>query len=207
MKKKLIKSAAIVLSTVMLAMSPSAVLAESEDAETPSVTMTSIPKGHIYIPKDTVIEVEVSRTISTKEIQAGDMLPFVTSKNLIINDVMVIPKGSKVKAVATRARRAGAFGRGGRLEFQIVSVKALNGVEIPLEFGQNKKANNDEGAIAASVFYVVGGAFMKGKNVIISEGTRFDAMVAVDTDLEATIENLAEVMSEDKNDSTKITIH
>ena len=81
------------------------------------------------------------------------------------------------------------------------------GVEIPLEFGQNKKANNDEGAIAASVFYVVGGAFMKGKNVIISEGTRFDAMVAVDTDLEATIENLAEVMSEDKNDSTKITIH
>ena len=169
--------------------------------------MTTIPRGHVYIPEDTIIEIELTKTISSKTLKVGDVLPFVTVKNLIINDVIVIPRNAKVKAVVTRARKSGVFGRGGRLEFSIVSVKTMNGIEIPLEYRQQDKAGNDDGAVAlAALVTVVGGVFMRGKNVVISEGTRIETRVTADTDLETTVANLANAMKENRNENQRIVI-
>ena len=57
MKSKIIKTAAIALSALMIATQPSFVLAADEDSETPRVEarLTTIPKGNVYIPKGTVI--------------------------------------------------------------------------------------------------------------------------------------------------------
>ena len=187
MKSKIIKTAVVALSALMIAMQPSFVLAANDDSEAPRVEarLTTIPKGHVYIPKGTVIEVEASKTFSTKEIQVEDVLPIVTSKNIMINEVVVIPKGTKVRAIATRVRKSWMLGRGGIFNFSIVSVKALNGITIPLEYTYDKE---------------------KSGNVLISEGTHFEAVVTVDTDLETTVENLANAMKENKDDNLRIMI-
>lgn len=150
---------------------PAPTLAAEEVAQ--EIEISKVVEGNAYIPKGTVLEVELTGEISSKKSKVGDTVPLKLVENLIVNDVVVVPAGSEVKGVITVSRKAGGFGRGGKLEFKIISVKALNGVEIPLDYTNYKHGAGDGGAVAvAAAVSVVGGLFMKGKNVTYNPGMR-----------------------------------
>lgn len=92
-----------------------------EEAERASVT--KIPVGNAYIPAGTELTIELTSTVSSKTLKKGDPLPLKTLDNIIINDVIVIPAGTPVEGVVTKATKSGMFGRSGKLEFTITSVK------------------------------------------------------------------------------------
>lgn len=172
-----------------------------------SVKVSTIPKGNAYIPKGTVLQVELTKELSSKKSKVGDAVPLRLVENLIVNDVIIAPAGSKVEGVVTKARKAGGLGRGGKLEFMIVSVKSINGVKIPLQYTEGKHGANDGGAVAVVAFVsIVGGIFMKGKNVVYNKGLKFDAQVTADTDLKVPLENLQEAMVASKPHGVSITI-
>ena len=170
------------------------------------VRVSTIPEGNAYIPKGTILQVELTKELSSKKAKVGDAVPLRLVENLIVNDVIVVPAGSEVKGVVTKARKAGGLGRGGKLEFTIVSVKTINGVEIPLQYTKGEHGAGDGGAVAVVAFVsIVGGIFMKGKNVVYNEGLKFDAQVTADTDLKVPLENLQETM--DMNKPHGVSIH
>ena len=181
------------------------VFAAKKTAE--AVEVTKIPEGNAYIPKGVVLKVELTKEISSKKAKKGDTVPLKLLENLIVNDVIVVPAGAEVKGVVTKARSAGGLGRGGKLEFQIISVKAINGVEIPLQYTKYQHGAGDAGAVAVfAAVSIVGGLFMKGKNVVFNEGLQFDAEVTADTDLKVPLDNLAEEMDASKTHGVSITI-
>ena len=136
---------------------------------------------------------------------AVDNLKF--KKGALINDVVVIPRGSRVHAKVTKATGSGLFGRAGKLEFMIESVESVNGVKIPLEYTSLREAGSDDGAIAVvAAVSVIGGLFMKGKNVSFPAGSKFAAKVKIDTDLNVTLDNLAEEMNPNKPHGVSITL-
>lgn len=94
----------------------------------PEEKITSIPANHAYIPVDTIFQVELTQEISSKTMKKGNPVPLVLRENVIINDVIVVPAGTKVEGVVISTKRNGMFGRSGKLEFSINSVKSLNGV-------------------------------------------------------------------------------
>ena len=99
------------------------------------------------------------------------------------------------------------FGRSGKLEFSITDVKTRNNIRVPLQYAGQKKAGDDGGAVAvAATVTLVGGFFMKGKNVSIPAGTQFEAAVASDTDLQATLADLKDIMDEAQPNSVVITL-
>jgi len=177
-------------------------------AENPvAVKISTIPEGNAYIPKGTVLQVELTKELSSKKSHVGDAVPLRLVENLIVNGVVVAPAGSEVKGVVTKARKAGGLGRGGKLEFQIVSVKAINGVEIPLQYTKGEHGAGDGGAVAVVAFVsIVGGIFMKGKNVVYNEGLKFDAQVTANTDLKVPLDGLKEAMDAGKPHGVSITI-
>ena len=169
--------------------------------------VSKIPEGHAYIPKDTILNMELQTTISSKTAKVGDDVPLVLMENIIINDVVVIPRGSRVHAKVTKATGSGLFGRAGKLEFMIESVESVNGVKIPLEYTSLREAGSDDGAIAVvAAVSVIGGLFMKGKNVSFPAGSKFAAKVKIDTDLNVTLDNLAEEMNPNKPHGVSITL-
>lgn len=169
--------------------------------------ISSIPQGHAYIPADTILHVELMEEISSKSIKKGAPVPLKLQENLIVNDVIVVPAGTDVEGVVTQAKKNGMFGRSGKLEFSINSVKAINGVRIPLEYLTKKEAGSDGGAVAvATAVSLIGGLFMKGKNVSFPAGSVFDARVTSDTDLNVTLEELPEAMNPAKPHGVSITI-
>ena len=195
------------LCLAMLATSPGYAATSDDNANKDTITISKVKKGNAYIPQGTVLEIEISRTFSSKNFKEGDTVPLRLADNLIVNDVVVAPKFSRVKGIVTKARRAGGFGRSGKLEFTIVSVRTLNGVDIPLQYSGQEKGKSDGGAVAVGVLVsVIGGAFMKGQNVTIQQGTRFEAEVSADTDLEVSLDNLKAVMEKDGPRGVNVTI-
>ena len=168
--------------------------ASSTNYQTSDIKVSKVKSGNAYIPEGTIVQIEVEKTISSKDVKQGDYIPMHLVSNLIINDVVVAPAGTEVKCFVSEQRKANAFGRGGKLEIRIVSFKSTNDVEIPLEFSelmQGKKVSG--GVVDGATISVVGGFLIKGKNVRIDEGTKFDAEVSSDTDLNISIENLPSI--------------
>ena len=179
----------------------------ADDEIEQEIQISKVVEGNAYIPKGTVLQVELTKEISSKKSKVGDSVPLKLVENLIVNDVIVAPAGSEVKGIITVSKKAGGFGRGGKLEFKVVSLKTLNGVKIPLEYTQYKHGAGDGGAVAvAAAVTLVGGLFMKGKNITYNEGMKIEAEVSADTDLNCSLENLEEEMNSAKPHGVSITI-
>lgn len=169
--------------------------------------LSAIPEGHAYIPEDTILHVELTEEISSKTMHKGDRVPLVLQENLIVNDTVVVPAGTEVEGIVTKVKKNGMFGRSGKLEFSINSVTAVNGVRIPLQYLIKKEAGSDGGAVAvATAVSLIGGLFMKGKNVSFPAGSVFEARVTSDTDLNVTLEELPEAMNPNKPHGVAIVI-
>lgn len=170
--------------------------------------VSSIPAGNAYIPKGTIIDVELLEELSSKKNHVDDDVKLKTLDNIIINDVIVVPAGASVEGKVTKCTSSGLFGRAGKLEFTINSVRSINGVDIPLQYTDFKEAGSDDGAVAvAAVVTLIGGLFMKGKNVSFPAGTKMSAKVVADTDLNVRLDNLAEMMNPAKPHGVVIQIN
>lgn len=168
---------------------------------------TGVTSGNIYIPADTAFEIKLMQQASSKKCKEGDSIDFEVAENLIINGVIVIPQGEKVRAIVSKSRKAGGLGRKGKLEIDIQSVKTLNGISVPLSNDIEGKGKTDAGAAAVfAAVSVVGGLFMKGKNVVLNEGALFTVKVSKNVDLLVTNDNLAEAMSMSKPRGTEIIV-
>lgn len=178
------------------------------ESSSPAVMkIAPVKSGNAYIPEGTKLQIELTKELSSKKAKVGDLVPLRVVENLIINDVIVIPAGAKVRGVVTKSRKAGGLGRGGKLEFQIVSVNTINGVKVPLQYTKYQHGAGDGGAVAIfAVVSIVGGVFMKGKNVIYNEGLRFEAEVTADVDLNVPLNGLKDAMNESRPHGISITI-
>lgn len=169
--------------------------------------ISTIPSDHAYIPKNTILPIELTEDISSKTIKTGMPVPLQLKENLIVNDVVVAPAGTEVAGIVTKATKSGFFGRSGKLQFQILSLNTINGVKIPLQFITKKEAGSDGGAVAvATTLTIVGGFLMKGKNVTYKAGSIFEARVTADTDLQTTLDGLSDAMNPAKPHGTVIII-
>lgn len=166
-----------------------------------------VPAGNAFIPEGTILNVELTRGISSKNAKVGDQVPLRLLENLIINDVMVLESGTEVKAVITKRRKAALLGRGGKLEISVISVKAVNGLEIPLQYSRKNYGKGESGATIAllpTVATIIGGVFVTGSNIFYKPGLRFEIKISEDIDLKIPAEKLKDVMV--KEETSGVTI-
>jgi hypothetical protein len=155
-----------------------------------------ITKGNLYIPKDTSITLQLVDAVSSKRNKAGDPFRLRVMENLMVNNVVVIPKDAVVDGIVLKASGNGIFGRGGDLQINIPEIRTINGVAIPLNGYVKGYGRDDNGAVAvAAAVTLIGGLFMRGENIYYDPGQTFKVTVQKDTDLQATPDNLALVMN------------
>ncbi|WP_405383378.1 hypothetical protein [Phascolarctobacterium sp.] len=169
---------------------------EQEEKQNAKITISNVLPGHVYIPKKTLLNVELIEEANSKKCKKNQIVKFQTTENLIINGVVVIPKGTVGLGYVYEVQKAGGFGRKGVLRIAGKELKTINNVTVPLRQGLEGKGHTDGGAVAvAAAVSLVGGLFMKGSNINYPVGTPFQVEVRENVDLEATPENLAEVMN------------
>lgn len=169
---------------------------KEEQAAAQKVTIANVLPGHIYIPKKTMLNVELIEPANSKTHKKNQQVEFKTTENLIINGVVVIPKGTVGMSYVYEVQKAGGFGRKGVLRIAGKEIKTLNNVSVPLRKGLEGKGKTDGGAVAvAAAVSLVGGLFMKGSNINYPAGTDFQVEVRDNVDLGVTPEELKDAMN------------
>lgn len=180
---------------------------KEEQAAAQKVTIANVMPGHIYIPKKTMLNVELIEPANSKTHKKNQQVEFKTTENLIINGVVVIPKGTVGMGYVYEVQKAGGFGRKGVLRIAGKEIKTLNNVSVPLRKGLEGKGKTDGGAVAvAAAVSLVGGLFMKGSNINYPAGTDFQVEVRDNVDLGVTPEELKYAMNPDIPHGQEIVI-
>ena len=147
----------------------------------------------VTIPAGTVVEMTNEDPINSKDLTEGDRLRFSVAEDIKVGDVIAIPRGMEAEGTVSKARKAGRFGRDGKIEIEYDSVHASDGSPVQLVVGEKTKEQykriagavgaSAAGAIILGPVGLVGGLFVKGNNVDIPAGSTMYAETKHDADV------------------------
>jgi hypothetical protein len=151
---------------------------------------SAIPaSGELNVPDGTEIMIELKTNASGEQLKVGDIVDFVVSQPVTMGSITVFEKGAVGRARITTAKRAGHWGKAGKLEWAMQDVQAVDGNRVPTRFvkrevGDSKGGTVAVAAVATTVLLGPVGLFWglkKGKPAIIPAGNRYSVFVNGDT--------------------------
>ena len=153
----------------------------------------------VIIPANMVVTMTNLDELNSKTIQEGDVVRFTVSDDVLVGDVIAIPRGMEVNGTVTKARKSGRFGKDGKIEIMYDNVRAADGSPVALMVGdktkdQYKRTAGAVGASAAGAVILgpvglVGGLFVHGNEVDIPAGTTMYAETKANTEVVGFKEN------------------
>lgn len=141
--------------------------------------------GIVGVPDGTEVEIQLTNNASGEELKVGDVVDFVVVGPVQFNGMTIFEKGAGARARITTAKRAGHWGKAGKLEWAMQDVMASDGNRIPARFTQRHIGDSKGGtvAVAAVATTVLLGplgllwGLKKGKPAIIPAGNRYSVFV------------------------------
>lgn len=135
---------------------------------------------NVTVPADTLIEIALMTPINTENDREGDIIKFKVAEDVIVDNVLVFPKGAMGEGVITKLTPAKNFGRNAKLEIDFRSATAFDGTTQDTILGEKAKEQTKTLAMAAGASAVglavlgpvglIGGIFVKGEDVQVPEG-------------------------------------
>jgi hypothetical protein len=170
---------------------PDAVILAMVNASTGTPGNTSALAGgtkegvEVKVPDGTPLEIELMTNISSATAKEGDVVDFTIVNPVVVDGVVVIEKGAPAKARIAAVKKAGYWGKAGRLGWTMQDALAADGNRIALRMEKKLTGDSKGGTVAtativtAVVFWPAAPfwGFKKGKNAIYPAGKRFEAFV------------------------------
>ena len=150
----------------------------------------------------TGIEIEVAYTINSQYVSPEELITFHVVVPMKADGVTLVDKGSLVTGRVVQAKRAGHWGKAGKLSWIMQDVVAVDLTRVPLTARANIPIGEERvigqshagevatktivmGALLAPAFPIAPLALMqgfkRGENAIVPEGKRFVVYVKTDT--------------------------
>lgn len=135
----------------------------------------------VELPTNTVFKISLNDDVSSKTNQVGDPVTFTVQEDVSVGNVLVLPKGAQGSGVVTKVSRPKSFGRSGALDISFDQVFSVDDEVIPTVLGPEAKEKlkmeaaavgaSTIGALALGPIGLVGGFFVKGKDVSLPAGS------------------------------------
>lgn len=135
----------------------------------------------LTLPANTVFKISLNDDVSSKVNQVGDVVNFTVQEDVKVGDVLVLPRGTQGSGVVTKVTKPKSFGRSGALDISFDQVFSVDDEAIPTVLGPESKEKlkmeaaavgaSAIGALALGPVGLVGGFFVKGKDVVMPQGT------------------------------------
>ncbi|WP_027396821.1 hypothetical protein [Anaerovibrio lipolyticus] len=142
---------------------------------------TTIPLSQVNVPANTLVKISLVTPINAKELKKGDIIKFKAAEDVIENDMLLITAGALGEGVVTDVSQAQNFGRDAKINIDFKDMEAVDGTKIDMTLGEEAKENMEQMGMAAGASLagmiilgpigIIGGAFVKGKNINLPEGT------------------------------------
>ncbi len=176
-----------------------ATLAELKAAKVPDAVILAMvggstlsdqaPPAEVNVPDGTEIEILLTNNVSSQELKVGDIVDFSVLRPVVVNGVTIFEKDAPARARITTAKKAGHWGKAGKLEWAMQDVQAVDGNRVTARFTQRAVGDSKGGtvavaAVATAVFLGPAGllwGLKRGKPAIIPAGNRYSVFVSGDT--------------------------
>jgi hypothetical protein len=140
----------------------------------------------------TPIKLRLSQTVSSADAHVNDRVEFEVLEDVLVGDVVVIPKGAAALGTVTEAQPKRRMARGGKLEIVMDSVRLVDGQKAPLRAVKGAKGGGHTGGMtvgivaAAVVFWPAAPLFllMHGKDITFPKGTDVPTFINGDMKLD-----------------------
>ena len=154
----------------------------------PDMQDTQAPAPRFVLEDGTPIKLVLAETISSADATVGQTVSFEVVEDMVVDGVVVVPKGGPAWATVTVAEPKKRLGRGGKLDLNIDKVRLTDGSKTLLNAVKNTKGGGHTGAmtgaiVATSLIVWPAAPFfllMHGKDVTIPKGTAITAFVQGD---------------------------
>lgn len=146
---------------------------------------TTAPTKQVVIDDGTPVEIELLAEASSEKMKTGDIVNFKVVQAVVYKGVTIIEKDAVAKARISEAKKAGRWGKAGKLEWVLQDVVSVDDGRIPLRFtqrnvGDSKGSTVAVAAVATTVLLGPIGllwGLKKGKPVVIQAGNRYNVFV------------------------------
>ncbi len=151
-----------------------------------------VPPAPNTLLDGTAVKLRLAETISSAHAKTGQEIPFEVTEDVLVQGVIVLPKGAQAVATVTEASTKKSMGRGGKLNVNVDSARLADGEKVQLRAVQDNKGGGHVGAMTgamvatAIVFFPAAPLFLfiHGKDITIPKGTEVTAFVEGDMKLD-----------------------
>lgn len=170
---------ALSLPAVALAAIGSVHAAEAESQAVIAAAVAPAPVSNIWtLPANTELTLTPNSEVSSKSMREGDVFTVSTVYDVLMNNYIVIPKGTRGQGKITWRTGKGAFGKSAKMDLVFEWIE-LGGRRVTIEGkhrqeGQGNTAATVGTVLAAGVF----GGFVTGKSAIVPNGMQLKAHTA-----------------------------
>jgi hypothetical protein len=133
------------------------------------------PSKTVVLLDSTSVHMKLGRELSSASAQVGDEVNLEVSEDVVIDGLLIIPKGANATGVVNEAEPKKALGRGGKLSILVRSVRLANNDQAVLRSGGEAKGASSSAGVVIPV--------MRGKDVIFPKGMEITAYVNGDNRL------------------------
>ena len=169
-------SAAVVLPAAAVAqMTAPVVVQPSLVAPIVAVARPLATDAQAALPANSEIWVSPNAEVNSKKIKQGEKFDMSVSRDVMLGNFVVIPRGTRAIGQISYRTGKGAFGKSAKMEFEVVDVD-LAGRLIPVKGHYRIEGQGNTGATVGAVVAVgVFGAFVTGHSAAVAQGTEYKA--------------------------------
>jgi hypothetical protein len=133
----------------------------------------------LVLAEGTPINVVTTQEITSKDAKPNDPVNFTVNEDLMVNQTVVVRKGTAATGSVINAEKGGYMGKSGKLGIQVESTQTVDGHPLKLRAAKGKEGNDKTNSTAAlSMIISPLFLFKKGGEAKIAAGTPVTVYVA-----------------------------
>ena len=129
----------------------------------------------------TIVPLESTATVKAADVNVGQTVDFKVSRDVVVDGVVAIPRGTIAKGTVYEAKRSTAFGTKGRLGIKARSLTLPSGENISFASSDIYIQGQNRTALSVVIFCFTLLPFPCGSKAVMPLGYEFDATVASNT--------------------------
>lgn len=137
--------------TVSLALVGPVMAAQSGSQAAGQDTSSVSTPARFILEDGTPIKLVLGETISSADATVGQTVPFEVVEDIVVDGIVVVPKGGTAWATVTEAQAKRRMGRGGKLDMNIDKVRLADGSKTLLSAVKNAKGGSHTGAMTGAI--------------------------------------------------------
>ena len=140
-----------------------------------------IAQKQVTIKGGTIVPLESTAKIKAADVNVGQTVDFRVSRDVLVDGIVAIPRGTIAKGTVYEAKRSTAFGTKGRLGIKVRYLTLPSGENISFASSDIYIQGQNRTALSVVVFIFTLLPFPCGSKAVMPLGYEFDATVANNT--------------------------